>query len=176
MRSALLLALALGACSSVKNHELRFRGDPQMNQNENRVPNVVKVRVLLLKGPGAATRFAEGDFNELWNDPGKVLTAQGLHEAPVPLDVLPGKEPPLPLEKVPPEVTHVGVLALFDPPVKGKDRVLLEMAQVGERELWLHGYEIEARDPDAKPAEKPAEKAAEKPAEKAPAKAPEKGQ
>jgi type VI secretion system VasD/TssJ family lipoprotein len=155
MRSALLLALlgSLYACSSVKNHELGFRGDPQMNQNEDRVPNVVKVRVLMLKGPGAATKFAESDFNELWNDPGKLLTAQGLHEAPVPIDVLPGKEPRLPLDNVPPEVTHVGVLALFDPPVKGKDRVLLECAQLGDREIWLHDYVIEARDPDAKPPE-----------------------
>jgi type VI secretion system VasD/TssJ family lipoprotein len=171
MKTAVLLALlpVLAACSSLSNHEVRLRGDEKMNPNEDRLPNTVKVKVLMLKGPAAATKFQDSDFDELWNDAAKVLTPQGLYEAPLTIDVLPGKEPKVQLEKIPPEVTHIGVLALFNQTVKGKDRAVVECAMVDDRELWLHDYVIEARDPNQK-AEVP-EKPAEKPAEaKAPAK------
>jgi type VI secretion system VasD/TssJ family lipoprotein len=158
-RIAVLLALlpALAACSSTSNHEVRFRGDEKMNPNEDHLPNTVKVKVLQLKGQAAATKFQDSDFDELWSDPQKVLAA-GLYEAPMTIDVLPGKEPKVGLEKMPPEVTHIGVLALFNQPTKGKDRAVVECAQVDGRELWLHDYVIEARDPNQKAAEKSAEK------------------
>jgi type VI secretion system VasD/TssJ family lipoprotein len=156
MRIALSLALlALCACSSTSNHEVRLRGDAQMNPNEDKLPNTVKVKVLMLKGPAAVTAFQEGDFDALWGDAAKVLQAEKLYQVPITWDVLPGKEPKVPLERVPPEVTHIGVLALFNQPVKGKDRAVVECAQLGDQELWLHDFVIEARDPDSKPAPAP---------------------
>jgi type VI secretion system VasD/TssJ family lipoprotein len=159
MRATVLLAavaLSFGSCSSVKDYELGLHGSPGLNPNENNRPNPVRVKVLRLKGDESAKAFESADFDDLWVNP---MQAKGVvvdGEAQT-LDVHPREgRVPLMLKQVPAEVTHVGVLGLFNNPVTGKDRVVLTRDEF-EWDVRLHDSVIEKADPEAAPPE-PAKK------------------
>lgn len=160
MRATLLLALALpfAACSGVKTYELGLHGDARLNPNEENQPNAVRVKVLRLKGEESSKAFVSAPFDALWSDP---VTAENvvIDGTPQTLYVPPRDERvPVTLQSVPPEVTHIGVLGLFNNPVTGKDRVVIGRADFGTLEVWLHGNVIDTQAPTAaKPAtgEKP---------------------
>lgn len=143
---ALLLPFAAG-CSGVKTYELALHGAADLNPNEEGQPSAVRVKVLRLEGEAAAQAFEQAEFDQVWGEP---MTAEG-----VVTDVPPQTQYVQPrdervavvLDKVPPEVTHVGVLGLFNNPVVGKDRLVIGRDDFGELEVWLHGNVMERQPP-----------------------------
>ena len=155
MRVFLLLAvvvLPFAACSSIKDFELGVHGSAQLNPNDDRQPTAVRVKVMRLKGPEAAEAFRNAAFDELWSDP---VTAPGVvTEGPPAFFFVPARNERVPilLQAVPPEVTHIGVMGLFNTPVLGKDRILLPRDQLGDVEIWLHESIMDTQAPGtAKP-------------------------
>lgn len=145
--AATALLAVLAACSSVSDYEMTVRSSADLNPNQSMQPGMVMTKVLLLKGPEAVAAFQGTDFSALWSEPATPLKA-GLHSV-LERDVRPNTDRlEIELAKVPQDVTHVGVLALFDRPVPGKDRVVFECARADEVEVWLHGSVLELRDPN----------------------------
>jgi len=152
MRATLLLAacvLPFAACSGVKTFELGLHGDTTLNPNEDNQPNAVRVRVLRLVGEESARAFREAPFDALWSDP---ITAGNvvIDSSPLTLYVPPRKERvTVAVKDVPAKVTHFGVLGLFNSPVTGKDRVVIERGNFDALEVWLHDSVIDTRAPSA---------------------------
>jgi type VI secretion system VasD/TssJ family lipoprotein len=145
-----LLAVAVlpfAACSSIKNFELGVHGSSQLNPNDDKQPTPVRVKVLRLKGQEAAEAFRSAAFDELWSEP---VTAAGvMTEGPAQAFYVPPRNErvPVQLQSVPPEVTHIGVMGLFNTPVLGKDRVLVPRDQLGDVEIWLHENVMDTQPP-----------------------------
>ncbi|HEX6812051.1 MAG TPA: type VI secretion system lipoprotein TssJ [Planctomycetota bacterium] len=150
MRATLLLAvvvLPFAACSGIKNFELGVHGSTQLNPNDDKQPTPVRVKVLRLKGAESADAFRNAAFDDLWGD---TITAAGVVvEGQAQYFYVPARNErvPVQLQQVPPEVTHIGVLGLFNTPVLGKDRVLLPRDQFGDVEIWLHESMMDTHAP-----------------------------
>lgn len=154
--SLVVAAFVLAACSSVKSYELGLRGSAGLNPNEDDQPNPVQVRVLRLKGDEAAKVFGEAPFDDLWSKPGDVpgLLLDG---APQSVYVAASdKRIPVALKEVPPQVTHFGLLGLFNKPETGKDRLLVPRDQIDDADVLLIGNTIGAPAPAPAPATSPA--------------------
>lgn len=155
MKTKLLLltvaVLPLAACSSIKTVEMTLRGHPDQNPNADGEATSVAVRVLRLKGAEAAQAFTDAAFDDVWSDPIKADNVL-IDVPPQSLYVRPNSDTvTLTLEKVPPAITHIGVLALFEKPVPQRDRVLLTRDDVYDYEVVVHGYELHKREPGAGP-------------------------
>jgi predicted component of type VI protein secretion system len=156
-------ALSLVACSGVKNYELGLQGTPDLNLNDDKNPTPVQVKVLRLKGDGAVTAFRAASFDALWENaaavPGIDLQGAVLSEyVPVP-PTGGGGTPGAPvdarvvikLDQVPPEVTHIGVLANFNTAEAGKDRLVIPRDTLGDEDVWLVGSALSATAPAPAP-------------------------
>jgi predicted component of type VI protein secretion system len=138
------VALSLVACSGVKSYEFKLRGTPDLNLNENQQPNPVQVKVLKLKGQESVDAFRAATFDALWENASAVAGIQ-LHGAaqslyvPVPMTdagAADGDAVVVKLDQVPPEVTHVGLLANFNKTEAGKDRYVIARDQLGD-DVWI---------------------------------------
>ncbi len=150
MRATLLMlmavvAMSFAACSSIKTFELGLHGAATLNLNPDKQPNSVRVKVLRLKGEESAKMFTNAPFDELWSDP---MTAKGIVIDGTPQTLyVPASDQRvvLTLQSVPPEVTHVGVLGLFNGTTT-EDRVVLTRDELGG-DLWLHDHAISKQPP-----------------------------
>ena len=150
----LVLALSLCACSSTSDYELRFRGSKTLNPNSKQEPNSVPIRVLPLRGADEAKRHETEQFDALWEAAKQAIDdKKGMS-----LSLLPDSSQIVQLLQMPPEVTHVAVLALFNQGNAGEERVVLSTDRVEAVEIVLDGFKITAVDPDAAPAADPAPK------------------
>lgn len=137
----LVTALALAACAAEKNFDLTVVADRSLNPNKgSRDSTSVPIRVLRLKGPEAAQAFETAQFDDVWGSP---ETEPGQPAGrPQTFDISPGQRRVIEILKVAPDVTHLGVLALFEELVPGKERVLLPRAEIESVEVVLKDYEI----------------------------------
>lgn len=149
-------ALLAAGCTGVKSFTLDLQPTAAMNPNHDLAPNPVRLKVLRLAGEEVAKAFEKADFDALWADP--IRDPQVVLIGPaMTLDVQPGAARlPLLLDRVPQEVTHFGILALFNEPVTGKDRLVLRRDQAEEKPIHLHGHMIDLDGPVAPVAPAPA--------------------
>jgi type VI secretion system VasD/TssJ family lipoprotein len=155
--------LSTAGCTGVTSIAVGLQPTAAMNPNHDKVPNPVRLKVLRLAGDEVAKAFEKADFDALWSEP--IRDAQVVLTGPAEtFDVQPGaNRTEVRLDKVPPEVTHIGILALFNEPVTGKDRVLLRRDQADEQPVHLHGHMIDLVGPDAPVVPVPAAASAPKP-------------
>lgn len=150
--SAMLVGVVLSAvsCSGVKNYELGLRGSSNLNPNEDNQPNPVQVKVLQLKGEEAAKAFAGAPFDDLWEKPGDV-PGIALHGTVQSTYVQARTDRvAVAVGNVPPEVTHIGLLALFNKADTGKERMVMPRDQIDDADIWLVGSMLGAPDPTKK--------------------------
>lgn len=154
MRSALVLVLfgiasLLAGCSGIKSYELVLRGSPNLNLTRDNVPNQVLVKVLRLRGEAAAEAFRSAPFDDLWDQPDKVVgvVLQGNPESVY----VPARNEPVvvKINEVPPEVTHIGLLAQFHQPEANKERLVMPRDQIDDAAIWLVGSVLGAPAPDS---------------------------
>lgn len=138
----LTACLVLAGCSSMVDIEFAMRGDDEQNRSESGEGNVVYVRVYRLKGEPARTAFEKAPFSQLWSK--NAADGMELDGAVLNLDLLPnetllansGDGVPV-LKAVPPEVTHIGVLAMFRNCKPPHDRIVLTKAEAEDREVFV---------------------------------------
>lgn len=149
-------ALLAAGCTGVKTFALDLQPTAAMNPNHDLAPNPVRLKVLRLAGEEVAKAFEKADFDALWAEPIKDSRVVSTGPA-VTLDVQPGTaRVALKIERVTQEVTHFGILALFNEPVTGKDRLVVSRDQAEEMPIHLHGHQIDLVGPVAPVAPSPA--------------------
>jgi type VI secretion system VasD/TssJ family lipoprotein len=150
--SAMLVGVVFAAvsCSGVSSYRLGLRGSPDLNPNEDNQPNPVQVKVLQLKGEEAAKAFGTAPFDELWEKPASV-PGIAVHGA-VQSTYVQAKtdQVTLTISDVPPEVTHIGLLALFNKADTGKERLVMPRDQIDDADIWLVASMLGAPDPTKK--------------------------
>jgi type VI secretion system VasD/TssJ family lipoprotein len=138
----LAASAALSGCSSMADIEIALRGSDRQNRSEAGDGNVVSVRIYRLKGEPAKEAFLRASFSQLWSQnsaEGMALDGDVLSLDVVPSDSLlatSGEGLPV-LKGVPPEVTHIGVLAMFRNCKPPEHRIVLSKDEADDLEVFV---------------------------------------
>ncbi|MCR9244800.1 MAG: type VI secretion system lipoprotein TssJ [bacterium] len=141
------IAIALTACSGIKTFEFPIHGLADQNPNSEGKPSNVQVRVLQICGQTSAEAFRDAVFSSVWRSPVQSEDVDVVGKSRK-VNVRPGTTAEVRLEKVPARVTHIGLLALFENPQAGKDRIVLPKGEVEDADFALRGYTIVDRNAD----------------------------